>query len=109
MSARTNGAGVGCCGNCGHELKVVCGGGCAEPDIVFRELSHRRAVRDRHRKENRVKVKDVPPGYCTFQYGCDQPVASCTYHGRPTTKCEKHLALVQKYEANRRAREVVAV
>jgi hypothetical protein len=109
MSARTNGAGVGCCGNCGHELVVACLGGCAEPDIVFREESHIQTRARRRLTEKRVKVTDVPKGYCTYQYGCDQPVAPCTYHGRPTTKCEKHLALVQKYEASRRAREVVGV
>lgn len=108
MTARVNGAGVGCCGSCGHELVIACKGGCAEPDITFREPSHR-PLRDRHRnKEKRILVKDVPPGYCTHQYGCDQPVADQTYHGRPTTKCEKHLALTRRYEASRRAREVIA-
>lgn len=102
MTARANGAGVGCCGNCGHALVIKCEGGCPEPDITFREHSRL------HRKEKRVRAKDVRPGYCTWQYGCDQKAAARTYHGRPVRKCEKHLAVLRKYEANRRAKEVIA-
>jgi hypothetical protein len=106
LTLRTNGAGVAVCG-CGSELHIVCSGGCPEPDVQFRDETTK-PKRDRHRKEKRVKAGDVPSGYCTYQHGCGAPVAEQTYHGRPTTKCVKHLAMVQKYEAARRAREVIA-
>lgn len=108
MTARVNGAGVGCCGNCGHELVIKCAGGCTEPDITFRERSHIVKRSRLQRKRKRVRAKDVRPGYCTWQYGCDQKASTRTYHGRPVKKCEKHLAVLRKYEANRRAKEVIA-
>jgi hypothetical protein len=104
MTLHTNGAGVAIC-SCGGQLVVACERGCPEPDAVFRTDS-RAPRRDRHRHGYRVKVRDVPPGMCRWQQGCDQPVANRTYHGRPTTKCEKHLAIVQQWEKNRRGREI---
>src|SRR4051812_46372147 len=104
MTMRTNGAGIAIC-SCGGELTIACSHGCAEPDAVFR-TDPRAPKRDRHRHGYRVRAAAVPPGICRYQSGCDQPIAKAMYHGRPTTKCEKHLAMVRRHEANRRAREV---
>ena len=102
--ARTNGVGIAIC-SCGSELHVVCAGGCEKPDFVFAQ-DHKIKRASRRKADGRIHVKDVPPGMCTWQNGCDQPSAQQTYRGRTTTKCPKHLAMVQKWEAARRSHEL---
>jgi hypothetical protein len=79
MSISTNGAGVACCGNCGHELAVICTGGCAEPDIVF-------------------KSDHFASAMCNWP-GCDDLIAPREpgQSGPDPRKCAKHKAMQQVY------------
>lgn len=79
------GSGEAVCGNCGAHLEIVCSGGCAEPDIVFRQ--DYTAALPKPRGEEKPKPKERST-HCW----CGDPVAMRKPgHGRPTTKCEKHL------------------
>lgn len=99
MSCDTNGEGVACCGRCKSALVIACTGGCAEPDITFREYPKAKKPSDHENAER---------GICNWQGGCDQPWAPWKPgKGRQPKKCEKHLAMVRQYEVNRHARKAV--
>lgn len=93
MSARTNSSGVACCGNCGSELKVACTGGCAEPDIVFKE----NYIASLPKPRGEEKPQDKPrSGQCRSP-NCSDDIAPHSGRGRSSTHCARHLEMRNSY------------
>ena len=94
MTINVAGSGEACCGNCGHELEIVCTGGCPEPDIVFRENSVATMAKPGVHFGKTGPQKRTPirlQGFCAWPAGCDLPVAPWIGRGRVPIMCPGHM------------------
>lgn len=88
-------SGEACC-DCGARVTVVCSGGCANPDIQFRNdligsLPGAKGRETRTSTHWKRKPIEKPPGICTY-LKCTDPVAPRRPgKGRPPKRCVKHL------------------
>lgn len=89
MTVTTDNSGAACCGNCGSNVVVACSGGCAEPDVVFRE--NYVATMKKPSGNEPEQAKYPVPTTCRHP-NCDQPPVppKIRGRGRPPTRCEKH-------------------